>query len=482
MSLPLSAIKSASASQVNKNKPLNSPAAGRRSNIAICNNVSDCGNFPERQIDFASLPDGTIVEIIEDPTDSTRTRFAVFRRGRVRIADRVQDRGRILVPVPRSVAGFSDVKLPAGVTNYGSTTRLAFTILKFIEYAIDVPIQYAVVLAAYVLYTWVADRLPMAVYLSVVGLPQSGKSTLLELLSLLCRRPVLVSDISQAAVYRACSNFGVTLLIDEIEWGSSNASALRQLLRAGTGRSARALRIRESSFSFGPKVLGSLESCPDAALMSRCFPVPMTETAKRQLIKPSDPVMLKYAAVLQQQLLKFRLNNYHSVRAATISGSVELRPRSRDILGSLAAPVARVPLWNQLLLEMIKDYHDPITREPLAPRQEAMLAALFHVIHRAPLLASIRVKFLADAANALLHAAGERARLTDKAAGTMLSDLGFRNRQRTNCGWILWLDAQAQMRVHQLVKTFDNRHIAAADVERCATGCAETTSPTQGGR
>jgi hypothetical protein len=482
MSSPLSAIKSGSAKQVNKDKSLNSPATKSRSDLAICNKVSKPDDFPVRQIDFASLPDGTIIESIEDPADPTRTRFAVFKRRRVRIADRVQDRGRILVPVPRSVAGFSDVKLPTGVMNYRSTTRLALAILKFFEYAIDVPAQYGVVLAAYVLYTWVADRLPVAVYLSVVGLPQSGKSTLLEFLSLLCRRPLLVSDISQAAVYRACSNFGVTLLIDEIEWGSTNAGALRQLLRAGTGRSARALRVRDSSFSFGPKVLGSLESCPDSALMGRCFKVPMTETTKRRLIKPSHPAMLKYAGELQQKLLKFRLNNYESIRAATISGSVELRPRSRDILGSIAAPVTHVPFWGRLLLEMVKAHHDPLTREPLAPRQEAMVAALFHAVHLAPTIASVRVKFLADAANALLHVAHERVTLTDKAAGTMLADLGFTNKQRTNCGWTLWLDSAAQTRIHQLVKTFDNRHMAAADVESCATACAATNSPARIGR
>ena len=79
--------------------------------------------------------------------------------------------------------------------------------MRFIRYVVDVPDDYAVLLSAFVLYTWVADRLPTAVYLSVIGLSQSGKSTLLELLSLLCRRGLLANDISQAAAYQACTNF-----------------------------------------------------------------------------------------------------------------------------------------------------------------------------------------------------------------------------------------------------------------------------------
>jgi len=472
MSSSKSSVKPARAKRLNENNASRSPSTKTPPVVANHRKIGPPDDrLPVREIDFAALPDGSIVEIIEDPADPSRTRFAIFKQGRVRFADRMEGRGQILVPVPRTVVGLSDVKLPSGVMNYGSITRLVYTIFEFIRCAVDVPIPYAIVLAAYVPYTWVADKLPMAVYLSIVGLPQSGKSTLLELLSLLCRRPLLVSDISQAAVYRACSDFGVTLLIDEIDWHSSNASALRQLLRAGTGRSARALRIRESSFSFGPKVFGSLETCSDSALNDRCIRIPMTETAKRGLRKPGDPDMLKCAAILQQQLLKFRLNSHKSIRAAAIPGAEEMRPRSRDLLGSLAAPVARVQRLGRGLLAIIKARHDPLTRESLAPRQEALVAVLFNSIHRFPALTSMRVKHLAEFANLLLHEGGERMRLTDKAAGTILRDLGFGNMQRTNHGWILWLDAAAQKRVHQLVKTHDNRYIDAADVELCLTSC-----------
>ena len=129
-------------------------------------------------------------------------------------------------------------------------------ILRFILCVVDVPADYAVLLSAFILYTWVADQLPTGVYLSVVGLPQSGKSTLLELLSLLCRRALLVNDISQAAAYQACTNFSPTLLIDEIDWHASRTvSPFRQLLRAGTSSASRALRVRQSSCAFAPRSL-----------------------------------------------------------------------------------------------------------------------------------------------------------------------------------------------------------------------------------
>jgi hypothetical protein len=263
--------------------------------------------LPEVQIDFAELENGALVEIVEDPTDPNHTLFAIVNRGRIRLAGRVKDRGRILVPIPRSAFGFSDVKLPRGVMPYKSVKRLVHTVLRFIQCVVDVPDDYAILLSVFVLYTWVADRLPTAVYLSVIGLPQSGKSTLLELLSLVCRRALLVNDISQAAAYQACSNFSPTLLIDEIDWHSSRTmSSFRQLLRAGTSPSSRALRVRQSSCSFGPKVFGSLEASSDSALNSRCIQLVMAETNKSGLLKPGHPAVVKFASDLRQQLLRFR--------------------------------------------------------------------------------------------------------------------------------------------------------------------------------
>jgi hypothetical protein len=110
--------------------------------------------LPEVQIDFAELENGSLVEVVEDPNDPNHTLFAIFNHGHIRLAERVEDRERILVPTPRNVVGFSDLKLPQGVMPYRSVEPLVRTVAKFIRCAVDVPNDYAVLLAAFVLYTW----------------------------------------------------------------------------------------------------------------------------------------------------------------------------------------------------------------------------------------------------------------------------------------------------------------------------------------
>jgi hypothetical protein len=415
--------------------------------------------LPKMQIDFAKLRDGSLLEIIESPTDQNRTLFAVARRGRIRLAEEVEDCGRILVPIPRSTLGLSDVKLPRGVMPYKSVKQLMNLLKLFMRRVVDVPDEYAMLLSAFILYTWVADRLPTAVYLSVIGLPQSGKSTLLELLNLLCRQALLVSDITQAAAYQACSKYSPTLLIDEINWHSSGTmSNFRGQLRAGSGRSSRALRVLQSSTSFGPKVLCSLDASPDAALNSRCIQIVMAETDNGRLLKPSNPEVGKGADDLRQQLLRFRFNSYDAIRPALVRDAEQLRPRSRDLLCSLAAPLVKNRFYSRFLFEFMKTSHDPLTREPLDPRQEALMTVIWMVIHLKMPTREIRIGGdlgLAKLTNQFLLSGGEKTPLTDKAVGRMLASMGYRNTHRTNAGWVLRLDSGTMARCHYMNKTFD---------------------------
>jgi hypothetical protein len=431
--------------------------------------------LPEEQINFAKLENGSLVEVIEDPADPNHTLFAIHKRGRTRLAARIQDRGRILVPIPRNTIGFSDVKLPRGVMRYKSVEKLLLALAGFIQRAVDVPDDYAALLSAFVLYTWVADRLPTAVYLSIIGLPQSGKSTLLEILSLLCRRSLLVSDISQAAAYQACSKFSPTLLIDEVDWHSSSSlSAFRQLLRAGINSSARALRVRQSSCSFGPKVFGSLEASSDSALNSRCIQLVMAETNKTGLSKPGHPEMVEDAGHLRQQLLRFRFNFYKSIRPALVPRAEDLRPRSRDILSMLAAPLVGNQPWTQFLFYFMRENHDAATREPLDPRHEALHAVLWETTHREPPLRNVRIggkMSLSTATGDILLRNGERVIITDKGVGRMLASMGFRSTQRTKIGWILWLDSSTLARCHQLMKTHGNRYVQDWDFAQHSIAC-----------
>ncbi len=183
-------------------------------------------DVPISETDFAELSDGTLVELVQDPSDPGQRCFAVWRNGEICFLNRLEADGRVFVPPAQNNEILDRIRLPRGVESYKSVQEILSGFESFISRCIAVDEKYVPVLANFVLSTWFVDRFLVAPYLSVVGLPQSGKTTLLRLLNLVCRRSLLVADISTASFYWACAKFMATILIDEnwYSWQQSCAA------------------------------------------------------------------------------------------------------------------------------------------------------------------------------------------------------------------------------------------------------------------
>ncbi|MFY9529758.1 MAG: hypothetical protein WAR24_12685, partial [Candidatus Acidiferrales bacterium] len=402
------------------------------------------------EVDFAELEDGTLVELVEDPTNPSRTLLAVWEDGTMRYLDRWEHNGRVFVPLPRENEILRRVRLPNAVGPYGSVQTLLSGIEDLISQCVDVDPKYVPVLASFVLSTWFVDRFSVAPYLSLVGLPQSGKTTLLRVLSLVCRRPLLVADITSASFYRACAQFVPTILIDEA--GTvRNSRELRHLLRTGTTRDVMAVRKNQTFHAYGAKVISWLEPPDDTALNSRCIQIPMFETFSTNLVRPGDPEAERLAAGLQAQLLQFRFENYRKVRPGPIPGDEILRPRTRDLLWALAAAHAQDVQRSELLLKFFES-GQAVPQEPLTPEQNAVLCALFSMIHVRGNISSIRTGDLTVSVNWFLKKAGESLQLLPRKVGAVLASLGFLARSRTNVGWNISVNRGDVVKLHHLAR------------------------------
>jgi hypothetical protein len=157
------------------------------------------------ETDFVELKDGTLVELVEDPKNPGRKCLAVWKDGEIRFLDRLEQDGRVIVPLAQNSEILRHIRLPKAAEPYESVQKLLLGLESLISQCIAVDEQYVPVLADFVLSTWFVDRFLVAPYLSVVGLPQSGKTTLLKVLALVCRRPLLIADITSAGFYKACT-------------------------------------------------------------------------------------------------------------------------------------------------------------------------------------------------------------------------------------------------------------------------------------
>jgi len=405
---------------------------------------------PITEIDFAEMQDGTLVELVEDPQNPGRKCLGVWKDGEIRFLDRLEQDGQVFVPTVQNSKILDCIRLPKSVESYKSVQEILNGLESLISQCIAVDGKYMAVLANFVLSTWFVDRFLVAPYLSVVGLPLSGKTTLLRLSNLVCRRSLLVSDISSASFYWACARFMATILIDETGTAGNNR-ALRHMLRSGTTRDVLAIRTNAGLHSYGAKAVSWLEPPDDPALNSRCILIPMFESKSATLLEIDDPKIRQQADLLRAQLLRFRLDNFKNVRPVPVPGDEVLRPRARDILRALTAVHPQDNQRSQAMLTFFKS-GQVLPAEPLSPEQNVVLKALFLLIHSCKEeFSAIWVSRVTEYVNQLLEAEGERFRLPPRKVGSVLTSIGFSERKRTNKGWILQLNLQDAEKVHDLV-------------------------------
>ena len=153
-------------------------------------------------------------------------------------------------------------------------------ISKTLQTFIDLPEEMLVRIVVYVLASWFPESLAVAPLLWITGPSTSGKTTLLRLLHCLCRRPILVTDVTPAALYSLPAHLK-TLLIDECDLGSSGADQhLLRLIRAGSTPGIHVPRNGQIYDLFCSKAVASRLWPDDGAVASRAVFIAMLPTRR----------------------------------------------------------------------------------------------------------------------------------------------------------------------------------------------------------
>jgi hypothetical protein len=132
------------------------------------------------------------------------------------------------------------------------------------------------VIAMWILHTYVYQRFEHTPRLAIIS-PQKrcGKSTLLELLELLCCNPRHTDSVSEAALYRTVdSKEKLTLLVDEMDSFMPTQSGVRNVLNSGFKFSGTSTRCVTTSDGYAPRdfktfcplAMASIGDLPDTVM------------------------------------------------------------------------------------------------------------------------------------------------------------------------------------------------------------------------
>ncbi len=341
------------------------------------------------------------------------------------------------------------VRYPTCVAACETPQALLAEIREFLQHFLEIGEAESKPVAYFALSTWLTDLYTVAPYLWIVGPHSAGKTALLRALSAICRRPVLVGDITAASIYSLCTSHRPTLLLDEFESGSDRRSRdLRRLLRSGTTQGQKVFRGPKAYDVFGPKVIASRQVSPDAGLLSRALVVVMKPTLKE--VPALDPVVLEETADrLGPKLLAFRLQNYDRAKAPELV-SLGLTPRSRDLARALALPLLGDHAGELEVVELLRP-HDAEAK--LARRGEpewTVATTLFSVSHRSS--GNLTMGGLAVEVHQTLINAGETYKLEPRGVGAIVRALGIQTQSLGNQGRGLRLTQEMVKKIHEVAK------------------------------
>lgn len=424
----------------------NTPRNGRRSYRSDEGQRAKSSGTAYVPIDFRTFSDGTLVELVRDPSD-LRPRLLIWKNGKTAIQDHFRHVDCTFVPPDIDPSLMGAMRLPTAISRKATLEDLLEGTQKCISTYVDLQPQYVRLVSNFVLYTWFLDRLTVAPYLWITGPCSAGKTKLLRLMHCLCRRAVLASDISPASLYLLPNAIRPTLLIDEFEPGTGGRNReLEHFLRCGSTQDGRAIRGGKLYDTFCPKVISSRIATADGALASRAVFISMMPTSRffPELDRSSQEAIAKQ---FLDRFLRYRLENYSRALPEGASKRADFMPRMRDLARALAAPLFGHQQVEQQLFEDLQPQNKEAKLSLHGEPEWVVATALLAESHHGGVFT---VGDLTIEVNALLGRIGETYSLTPKAVGNYLRTLGFNTLKLGNIGRGLRMTQQLARQVHKL--------------------------------
>lgn len=408
------------------------------------------GAFPSAPflpVQFARLPSGGLVDLVLGPSGSLS--LLIYRNGKATVRDYFSDGRRTLVPptVDRSIA--EAVRWPTFVDTNETPRQLLDDMKRLLRQYVDLDDRDYDLAAHFSLYSWFGDVGSVAPYLWVIGPSSGGKTTLLRLMSALCRRAVRAADITPAALYSLCGALRPTLLLDEVELDSTARSRdLGRLLRSGSTQGQRVLRHGKAYDLFGPKIIVSRQEPSDSALASRALFVAI-RPSNRDFPPLDEASLSKIADQFQPRLFAFRLRNYsHAVSSELAANG--LSPRMKDIARVLAIPLFAVAGLESGVIEMLRPQDAQVKVKQGGEPESVVATALYELCHRPANYWTVTK--ITGEVEYVLEGYGETYKLAPRKVGDILRSLGFRTEKLGNQGRGLRATQDLCRSIHQTAK------------------------------
>ncbi|MFZ0637560.1 MAG: hypothetical protein WA755_14565 [Candidatus Acidiferrales bacterium] len=416
--------------------------------------------------------DGTCLELLRDPESGGAT--LIFYDGeKSTIAPWIKTHDRIYTPPDMDSSILRAVTLPSSCSQFGSTRELFTEIFTLISRTTRQANNVVAELAFFVFATWCADRLPLAPLLWIVAPPTTSSGPLLQLLGLLCRRALLVTEPNLAALRSAALQMKPTILTEVAIATRAFTRTIRASNRRGTYMVA-GEKVLDLSCA---RVVFAAEPLREPA--SAGFPLEIAMAPTRDYVPVMEMAEAeRIAEDLQAKLLMYRLKNGNKVAPPNLNLG-ELTAPMQEIAHTLAACIVGDEDLQAQIVPLLRPRDREIEVDRAAMLEAIVLEALLAACHE-KLPGALPIVGLTQRVNTILAGRGETSEVSPEKVGWKLRALGLHTESVTGGRKGIALHSETRAMIHRLAAAYGVRTLREHPVNNCPH-CAELEMPRNRG-
>jgi Protein of unknown function (DUF3631) len=203
--------------------------------------------------------------------------------------------------------------------------------------------EHALTASLWVMFAWAhgaATHSPMLLVTSAE--PESGKTTMLGVVSFLVPRAIPTVEISEAALFRTIEQFKPSFIIDEFDvalqatGADANKTALRGVINSGHTRGQGVIRINkdthqpETFSTFTPKCLGMIGRRLPASTLGRAIVIELARKKDSEAREAFKHVDDRELADLRSRLKRWSSDHIEAIRSAKVEFPAGFNNRRAD--------------------------------------------------------------------------------------------------------------------------------------------------------
>lgn len=420
-------------------------------------NDSTCHETIETTGEF--FPNGTALELVRPDPRADATSLLWWDGESATVGQQFEVNGKFYRPPQSNSASLRALRLPRRAAPYGSTRDLFNDLHKLFAQYTDIAEDHVRLVGHFTLGDWLADRLSVAPFLSIIAPLDAAKVHLLRLLARLCRHPLILAEATPSALC-SLAYLKPTFLFDEPNLNRRVA----RFLYASTNYHNSAYGNGKVMDVFSAKVICSCEPLRDPLVASQAVEI-ILPPAGRPMLFLEDPVSEQIADEFQSKLLQYRLTNIGKIRTPEIDVS-ELTAPMKDVGRALASCVGDDEELQLDVVRLLRERAQGVYLDPSTELASVVLEALLFCCHdkgRSRVLSGE----LADIINTIWKKRGEGQETTPESVGWKLRALDLRTVPIDGAGNGLWLTEAVRARIHSLARAYRVPSLRQAAQEEC---------------